>query len=154
MFSFLTYDYARSVVLGQRPTVCWMALTCPVGDTFLLLIGDGGEGGRLCAEAQLSRVSQLPLQQRQCSAVMVYNILAPRVLWQGSRPGLSGLSTLKGRAGGCGPKRPICEAGQRAAVSLRAVPSRKVLSLLKKTRTKQNKTTQIDANLNSRDRLG
>lgn len=39
----------------RRPAVCWMALTCPVGDTFLLLIGDGGEGGRLSAEAQFPR---------------------------------------------------------------------------------------------------
>lgn len=44
-------------------------------------------------------MSQLPLQQKQCSAVMAHNITAPGRLWHGSRPGLSGLRTLKGSAG-------------------------------------------------------
>lgn len=44
-------------------------------------------------------MSQLPLQQKQCSAVMTHNVTAPGRLWHGSRPGLSGLRTLKGSAG-------------------------------------------------------
>lgn len=39
----------------RHPAVCCMALTCPVGDTLLWLIDDGGEGDKTSAEAQLSR---------------------------------------------------------------------------------------------------
>lgn len=104
MLSFLTH-YSASVLSGKgtaSAASCWPARWPDLSSRshpLPLLIGDGGEGGVTSAEAPLSRGEPAAPAQRQRSAVMAHDITAPGGLWQGSRPGLRGLRTLKGSAG-------------------------------------------------------